>query len=57
VRQLAHGKLQHVVGAHLSEENNRPDLARAALAAALGCAAESIVTADQETGFGWLSLS
>lgn len=45
--------LQHVVAAHLSEHNNRPDLARAALAAALGCEPGWIGVADQENGFGW----
>src|SRR5699024_10899252 len=30
-------RLQHVVAAHLSAKNNRPELARAALAEALGC--------------------
>jgi phosphoribosyl 1,2-cyclic phosphodiesterase len=56
LRQLAHGRLQHVVGAHLSQENNRPELACAALAAALGCAPDEVVVADQDMGFDWLSL-
>ncbi len=50
------GRLQHVVAAHLSEQNNRPDLARAALAGALGCSADWIGVADQEEGFGWRDL-
>ncbi|TVP89929.1 MAG: MBL fold metallo-hydrolase [Thioalkalivibrio sp.] len=50
------GRLQHVVGMHLSERNNRPDLARAALAAGLGCRPEDTVLADQATGFGWREL-
>jgi phosphoribosyl 1,2-cyclic phosphodiesterase len=49
-------RLKHLVAAHLSEENNRPELARAALAAAIGCAADWIGVADQETGFDWRSL-
>lgn len=53
---VAHPKLQHVVAAHLSEENNTPDLARAALAGALGCAADWIGVAGQETGLEWRSL-
>ncbi len=56
LRRIAHDRLQHVVCAHLSQENNRPELARAALAAALGCAPEGIVAADQDNGFGWLAL-
>ena len=54
--RCASARLQHVVAAHLSRENNRPDLARAALAACLGGAAEAIVVADPSTGFEWLSL-
>lgn len=52
----AHGRLRHVVAAHLSERNNTPALARAALAAALGSAAADIVVADPADGFGWLAL-
>ena len=53
---LAHldaSRLQHVVAAHLSEDNNRPALARGALAAALGCAPHWIEVADQQAGLGW----
>jgi phosphoribosyl 1,2-cyclic phosphodiesterase len=46
-------KLRHVIAAHLSENNNRPELARAALAGALGCAADWIGVAEQANGFGW----
>jgi phosphoribosyl 1,2-cyclic phosphodiesterase len=52
-----HGGLRHLVAAHLSEENNRPDLARAALAGACGAAPQDIVVADPLQGFGWLSLA
>jgi phosphoribosyl 1,2-cyclic phosphodiesterase len=50
------GRLQHVVAAHLSESNNRPELARDALATALGCAAHWIEVADQQAGLGWRQL-
>lgn len=46
-------RLQHVAAAHISDKNNRPELARAALADALGCAAEWISVADQATGLAW----
>lgn len=49
-------RLQHVIAAHLSEHNNRPDLARAALARALGCAPDWIGIATQDEGFGWREL-
>jgi phosphoribosyl 1,2-cyclic phosphodiesterase len=51
---LASG-LKQVVAAHLSERNNRPDLVRQALAAALGCAEADIHVAGAATGSGWLS--
>jgi phosphoribosyl 1,2-cyclic phosphodiesterase len=46
-------KLKHVVAAHLSKQNNRPELARAALARSLGCEPDWVAIADQEQGFGW----
>jgi phosphoribosyl 1,2-cyclic phosphodiesterase len=49
-------KLKHVIGAHLSQQNNRPELARAALARALGCEESWIGLATQEEGFGWRDL-
>ena len=49
--------LQHVVAAHLSRLNNRPELACAALAEALGCAPEWIGVASQDEGFGWRMLA
>jgi phosphoribosyl 1,2-cyclic phosphodiesterase len=54
--QIDRRRLQHVVAAHLSEENNTPDLARAALAGALGCGGRDIVVADQQQGFDWRQL-
>jgi phosphoribosyl 1,2-cyclic phosphodiesterase len=53
---VAGSQLKHVVAAHLSVMNNTPALARAALAVALGCAAEWISVATQADGFGWRSL-
>ncbi len=49
-------RLQHIVAAHLSKENNTPDKARAALSSALGCAPDWIGVADQATGFGWREI-
>ncbi len=49
-------KLKHVIGAHLSQQNNRPELARAALARALGCEESWIGLATQDDGFGWRDL-
>lgn len=48
--------LQHVVVAHMSESNNRPDLARAALAEALACTPDWVHVANQNEGLPWRSL-
>jgi len=50
---LDRSRLQHVVAAHLSQKNNTPELARAALARVLGCADEWVGVATQGEGFGW----
>jgi phosphoribosyl 1,2-cyclic phosphodiesterase len=46
-------RLRHLLGAHLSEKNNRPELARSALARALGCEESWIGLASQDEGFDW----
>jgi phosphoribosyl 1,2-cyclic phosphodiesterase len=53
---LDRSRLQHVVAAHLSETNNRPELARTALAGVLGCDESWIGIADQARGFDWRAL-
>ena len=53
---LERSRLQHVIGAHLSQQNNRPALARAALARALGCAEDWVGLATQDEGFAWRDL-
>ncbi len=52
---LAAGKLRQVMAAHLSEQNNRPELARQALADALGCGPADIHVADPARGGDWLT--
>ncbi len=56
VREIDCGRLQHVIAAHLSRQNNTPELARAALAGALGCAPDWIAVATQDEGFGWRQI-
>ncbi len=51
-----HTGLRHVVAAHLSQQNNRPELAVAALRGALGPASTAITVADAETGCAWVEL-
>lgn len=54
--QLGGSSLRHVVAAHLSEENNSPALAQAALSSVLGCEQDWIGVATQGEGFGWRDL-
>ena len=56
LQQVDTRRLQHLVAAHLSQENNRPRLAAAALATALGCDEDWIGVADQDGGFDWRQL-
>jgi phosphoribosyl 1,2-cyclic phosphodiesterase len=55
VRALRASGLAHVMAAHLSERNNTPDLARAAMADALGCAPQDVHVADARSGCRWLA--
>jgi phosphoribosyl 1,2-cyclic phosphodiesterase len=57
VAALDCARLQHMVAAHLSQNNNHPDLARAALAAALGCTSDWIGVAEQERGLDWRQIA
>jgi len=56
VRQLDCSRLQHFAAAHLSEQNNSPEIVRETLAAALDCAPEWVAIADQECGLDWRQL-
>jgi phosphoribosyl 1,2-cyclic phosphodiesterase len=55
--QLDTSRLQHLVAAHLSDKNNRPALAQAALATALDCETDWIGIADQEEGLDWRAIA
>ena len=48
-------RLVTIVAAHLSKQNNTPDLARAALAGVLGARPVEVGVADQDDGFDWLN--
>jgi phosphoribosyl 1,2-cyclic phosphodiesterase len=50
---LDRSRLKHLVAAHLSERNNQPELACAALAAAMNCTPDWIGVARQDEGFAW----
>ncbi len=49
-------RLKHLVAAHLSQENNRPELACAALAGAIGCDPGWVAVADQDNGLAWRDI-
>ncbi|MBV8261842.1 MAG: MBL fold metallo-hydrolase [Paraburkholderia sp.] len=53
---LDRAKLRHLIAAHLSQQNNTPELARAAVAAVLGNAVTEIWVASQVEGFDWIAL-
>lgn len=57
LRELDVSRLRHLVAAHLSDKNNRPDLAGAAFADALGCTPDWITIAAQDTGLGWQEIA
>lgn len=53
---LDRSRLTTLVAAHLSKQNNRPDLARAALAPVMGWDPEAVRVADQEDGLAWTDV-
>lgn len=53
---LDNSKLKHLVAAHLSEKNNSPKLAIAALSNALDCEKNWVGVASQELGFEWREI-
>lgn len=56
LRALDCSQLKHLIAAHLSAANNRPELAQTALAEALGAQPAEIRVATQEEGFSWLAV-
>lgn len=56
LNKLDDSKLKHLLIAHISEQNNTPELARDALVAATGCDRDWIKMASQELGFDWCEI-
>ena len=56
LHQLLHPGLSRVVAAHLSERNNTPELARAALCPVLACQPDDLPVADPVAGTVWWSV-
>lgn len=50
-------RLKKVVGAHLSKQNNTPELALQALLSALDTTSVEVTIACQDEGFDWISLA
>lgn len=55
-RVLNHGRLKHLVAAHLSAQNNRPAAVQALMAEALAWSANDIVVATAHDGCPWLQV-
>jgi phosphoribosyl 1,2-cyclic phosphodiesterase len=55
-RAVHHDGLRHVVAAHLSEQNNRPDIVRRLMAEALGGHEAEMLTATASEGSPWLDV-
>lgn len=55
--RLDHSRLQHIVAAHLSRQNNLPELAVGALSGALGCAGDWVAVATQDGGLDWREIA
>jgi phosphoribosyl 1,2-cyclic phosphodiesterase len=55
-KAVLHSGLRHVLGAHLSEQNNRPDIVRRVMAEALGANEDEMLTATAADGSQWLDL-
>jgi phosphoribosyl 1,2-cyclic phosphodiesterase len=53
VAALELSKLRHLIAAHLSQQNNKPELAVRALSTAAGCEPEWVGVATQGDGFAW----
>lgn len=56
LKQIDCSRLQHLLVAHLSERNNSPELALAAVAEALGRTESWVGVATPESGFAWREL-
>ena len=53
---VMHSSLKHVVAAHLSQQNNLPELVKSSLAQALSCSVNDIIVTSQTDGCPWLSI-
>ena len=52
---VLHSRLKHVVAAHLSQQNNSPELVKNSLTQAMSCSVSDILIASQAEGSPWLT--
>ncbi len=57
LNQLDLSRLKTIIGAHLSQNNNLPELAKASIDAVVGENTIDVAIATQEEGFGWIERS
>ena len=57
LKKLDLTKLKHIIGVHVSEKNNTPDLALTALCEGLNCQKNEVMLASQSSGFPWRELA
>lgn len=56
IKNINTDRLQHLVAAHISEKNNRPELALGCLADVVGESHFGILAADQPSGMPWIDI-
>lgn len=56
LHRIDHGRLRHLVAAHLSEKNNTPQLAKEALISVSSSLEDRITVSTQDGTTGWLEL-
>lgn len=54
---MDHSRLKKVIGAHLSQNNNLPELAREAIEEVVDAGRTEIVVAGQDDGFEWTEIA
>ncbi|MGL4667009.1 MAG: MBL fold metallo-hydrolase [Saezia sp.] len=57
LREVKHESLQHVVLAHLSQQNNLREIVAQQFSTVLGCVPEEVCIADADKGTDWLVVS
>ena len=56
LKQIDQSNLQHIIGMHVSENNNKQKYALKALYEGLGCSTDSVSLATQTEGFSWREI-